>query len=107
MKSTTLSLVKQVLERQPSTREFDNTLVFAVWTIELLNKYGKNANNMTLQEIDSYHEKGLVSTYETICRLARLTKKAYPELKGKRKRKDKETVKIELKELVYKENLFA
>lgn len=99
-----LDRVKQVLESKPETREHESKLVFACWGLELWESELLNINCMTLQEIDSRIETGKFSSYESICRFARMIKSKYPELKGKRKRKSEEEVIQEL--LVYKKDLF-
>ena len=78
-----LDRVKQVLESKPETRDWDSKLVFQVWGKELFDSELLNINCMTLQEIDSRIETGKFSSYESICRFARMIKSKYPELKGK------------------------
>jgi len=104
--SPLLNRVKETLMSHPETREYESKLVFRVWGRELLETEGLYINCMTLQEIDKRIETGRFSSYESICRFARLIKQSHPELKGKRKRKDEVEVIKEIKVLEYKENLF-
>ena len=99
-----LDRVKHVLASKPEPRDWDSKLVFQVLGKELFDSELLNINCMTLQEIDSRIETGKFSSYESICRFARMIKSKYPELKGKRIRKSEEKVKEEL--LVYKKDLF-
>lgn len=104
--SPLLNRVKETLTYYPETREHESKLVFAVWGRELRESEGLLISCMTLQEIDKRIETGRFSSYESICRFARLIKQSHPELKGKRKRKDEVEVIKEIKVLEYKENLF-
>ena len=102
--SNILDKVKEVLEKYPETREHESELVFTYWSIEVWQNEIININWLNIYSLRKLIKDKKLTSYESICRFARMIKSKYPELKGKRKRKSEEEVKEEL--LVYKKDLF-
>tara|TARA_Y100000310_G_C20609620_1_gene777326 strand:- start:510 stop:878 length:369 start_codon:yes stop_codon:yes gene_type:complete len=78
------SLVKEILEQRPETRDSDTKLAFLFYRIQHPDFYPTDAPSMRVIEFFANLENGTMIKMSSITRARRLVQQNWPDLRGKK-----------------------